>query len=131
MRPNLPRSVRRLAIAGGLIAALPSASDAQARPGAPRGKTPPVPAADTTSKLSSGTLSSLRFRSIGPAVTGGRIGEIVIDPTTKTTWYVAVHSGGVWKTKLRAFAGDLRKLEDAAAAAGAPWTPGRIPSWTP
>ena len=31
--------------------------------------------------------------------------------------------------KLRAAAEDLRKLEDAAEAAGAPWTPGRIPRW--
>ncbi len=26
---------------------------------------------------------------------------------------------------------DLRRLEDAAEAAGAPWTPGRVPSWRP
>jgi hypothetical protein len=26
---------------------------------------------------------------------------------------------------------DLRKLEDEAEAAGAPWTPGRIPAWRP
>ena len=26
---------------------------------------------------------------------------------------------------------DLERLEDAAEAAGAPWTPGRVPTWTP
>jgi len=26
---------------------------------------------------------------------------------------------------------DLKKIEDAAEAAGAPWTPGRVPDWRP
>ena len=26
---------------------------------------------------------------------------------------------------------DLKRVEDAAEAAGAPWTPGRIPAWRP
>ena len=29
----------------------------------------------------------------------GRIGEIVVDPVKRSTWYVAVSSGGVWKTE--------------------------------
>src|SRR5262249_3157590 len=33
--------------------------------------------------------------------------------------------------KLRVALDDLRKLEDDAEAAGAPWTPGRIPVWKP
>ncbi len=33
--------------------------------------------------------------------------------------------------KLRAAMDELRQLEDAAEAAGAPWTPGRIPEWKP
>jgi hypothetical protein len=32
---------------------------------------------------------------------------------------------------LRTFVEDLRKLEDDAEAAGAPWTPGRLPGWKP
>ena len=53
---------------------------------------------DTGSKINAGTLGGFKFRNIGPAVTGGRIGEIVVDPTDRSTWYVAVHSSGVWKT---------------------------------
>jgi len=40
----------------------------------------------------------LAFRSIGPALTSGRIADIAIDPRNASTWYVAVGSGGVWKT---------------------------------
>jgi photosystem II stability/assembly factor-like uncharacterized protein len=40
----------------------------------------------------------LRLRSIGPALTSGRISDIAVHPRDKRTWYVAVASGGVWKT---------------------------------
>ena len=44
-------------------------------------------------------LSGLEFRNIGPAIMSGRISDIVIHPTRRATWYVAVGSGGVWKTE--------------------------------
>ncbi len=53
---------------------------------------------DETPGVNSGLLSSLRFRGIGPALMSGRIGDIVVDPTKRSTWYVAACSGGVWKT---------------------------------
>jgi photosystem II stability/assembly factor-like uncharacterized protein len=40
----------------------------------------------------------LKMRSIGPALMGGRIADIAIHPERGSTWYVAVGSGGVWKT---------------------------------
>ena len=40
----------------------------------------------------------LALRGIGPALMGGRIADIAIHPTDPTTWYLAVGSGGVWKT---------------------------------
>lgn len=43
-------------------------------------------------------FSGLAFRSIGPALTSGRIGDLAIDPRNPSTWYAAVASGGVWKT---------------------------------
>jgi photosystem II stability/assembly factor-like uncharacterized protein len=46
----------------------------------------------------SGTFGGLRFRGIGPALTSGRIGDLAVDPRHKATYYVAVASGGVWKT---------------------------------
>jgi photosystem II stability/assembly factor-like uncharacterized protein len=42
--------------------------------------------------------AALPFRSIGPSVMGGRIADIAVHPTAPGIWYVAVGSGGVWKT---------------------------------
>jgi photosystem II stability/assembly factor-like uncharacterized protein len=44
-------------------------------------------------------LSGLAFRNIGPAIMSGRISDIVIHPLKRHTWYVAVGSGGLWKTE--------------------------------
>jgi photosystem II stability/assembly factor-like uncharacterized protein len=44
------------------------------------------------------TFKGLAMRSIGPAFMSGRIADIVIDPQNQSIWYVAVGSGGVWKT---------------------------------
>jgi photosystem II stability/assembly factor-like uncharacterized protein len=43
-------------------------------------------------------VKGLEFRSIGPAFMSGRIGDIVVDPVKRSTWYIGVCSGNVWKT---------------------------------
>jgi len=43
-------------------------------------------------------VKGLEFRSIGPAFMSGRIGDIVVDPERRSTWYVAACSGNIWKT---------------------------------
>lgn len=43
-------------------------------------------------------LSGLKFRSVGPALTSGRIADIAVNPQNFSEYYVAVASGGVWKT---------------------------------
>ncbi|MEM7550772.1 MAG: glycosyl hydrolase [Bacteroidota bacterium] len=48
--------------------------------------------------MDSKLFDSLEFRSIGPAFMSGRIADMAIDPTNENVWYVAVGSGGVWKT---------------------------------
>lgn len=45
------------------------------------------------------TFKGLDFRNIGPAFSSGRIADIDIHPGDDNCWYVAVGSGGVWKTK--------------------------------
>ena len=40
----------------------------------------------------------LKFRGIGPAFMSGRIADVLIHPSNENIWYVAVGSGGVWKT---------------------------------
>jgi photosystem II stability/assembly factor-like uncharacterized protein len=49
--------------------------------------------------LKEATYSSLNFRNIGPAVTSGRISDIVVNPNNKSEWYIAAAAGGVWKTQ--------------------------------
>ncbi|MBL0005928.1 MAG: glycosyl hydrolase [Saprospiraceae bacterium] len=43
-------------------------------------------------------LSGLKFRSIGPALTSGRISEIAVDPLNHKRYFIAVSAGGVWRT---------------------------------
>ena len=48
--------------------------------------------------MSAATFEGLKFRSIGPALASGRIVDIAVNPANKSEWYIAVASGGVWKT---------------------------------
>ncbi len=44
-------------------------------------------------------ISGLKFRSLGPALTSGRISEFAVDPKNPKRYFVAVSSGGVWRTR--------------------------------
>ena len=48
--------------------------------------------------LNASTFAGLEMRGIGPAVVGGRVVDVAVDPRSPNTWYVAAASGGVWKT---------------------------------
>jgi photosystem II stability/assembly factor-like uncharacterized protein len=54
---------------------------------------------DKPPELGSSIVSGLKLRSIGPALMSGRIIDIAVDPVRRSTWYVAVASGNVWKTE--------------------------------
>ncbi len=43
-------------------------------------------------------LSGLKFRGIGPAITGGRIVAIAVNPKNHSEYYVAAGHGSLWKT---------------------------------
>jgi photosystem II stability/assembly factor-like uncharacterized protein len=43
-------------------------------------------------------LANLRLRSIGPGLVSGRVVGFAVDPEDRSHYYVAVASGGVWKT---------------------------------
>ena len=44
------------------------------------------------------SVNGLKFRSVGPALTAGRIADIAVNNNNAKEYYVAVASGGVWKT---------------------------------
>lgn len=77
-------------------------SKAQTLPSPTISPTPsPTPATTPTPKpepMSSGTFNGMKFRSIGPAVTSGRVNMFAVDPNDRAKYYAAVASGGVWKT---------------------------------
>ena len=56
---------------------------------------------DTDPGFNEATFKGLEMRSVGPAFMSGRIADLAIDPTNSNRWYVAVGSGGVWKTENR------------------------------
>jgi photosystem II stability/assembly factor-like uncharacterized protein len=48
--------------------------------------------------LNADLFSGLQFRSVGPAITSGRIADLAVNPANSSEYYVAAASGGVWKT---------------------------------
>ena len=78
-------------------AALALTLSATAFPGAA-----PAPAQESeTPALDADLLAGLELRAIGPGSRSGRIAEVAIDPTDRATWYLAVASGGAFRTKNR------------------------------
>jgi photosystem II stability/assembly factor-like uncharacterized protein len=89
--------IRRMSVF--VIAALAAALFA-VPPGsaAPKGGKDKEKAKGPETRFKAETFTGLELRSIGPAVTSGRIVDIAVHPTERATWYVAVASGGVFKT---------------------------------
>lgn len=45
------------------------------------------------------TYPALNFRNVGPSLTAGRIADLAVNPNNPYEYYLAVASGGVWKTE--------------------------------
>ncbi len=73
----------------GVLMGLPAASPPLA---------PEVQAQEVDQALVAEVVAGLPLREIGPALMGGRIADIAVHPHRSSTWYIAVGSGGVWKT---------------------------------
>jgi photosystem II stability/assembly factor-like uncharacterized protein len=86
-RSGFVRSLPLLAVFALLVAA----------PGFGAGKAP-AKDADSPSLMKAETFKGLELRNLGPALMSGRIADIAIDPRNGDVRYVAVGSGGVWKT---------------------------------
>jgi hypothetical protein len=68
------------------------------------------------------------------AITGGAWSSSLQDVTaTQERQYeiIAAEFGGILTRLQRLVDVELERVEDAAEAAGAPWTSGRIPTWRP
>lgn len=50
------------------------------------------------SPLESISISGLKWRNVGPALTSGRISDFAFNPNNPYEYYVATSAGGVWKT---------------------------------
>jgi len=57
--------------------------------------------AENKDPLSSSTFMGLKFRSIGPAFSSGRISDFAVNPYNNSEYYVTVAAGNVWKTTNR------------------------------
>ena len=53
----------------------------------------------TPDSLKNVSLSGLAFRSIGPAITGGRISAIAVNPSNHNEYYAGSGNGSLWKTE--------------------------------
>lgn len=78
-----------------LCAGLSASAAAEQRQNAPNASNA---AAAAPAPVAEALLKSLRARSIGPAVMGGRVSDIAFDPRTPSTFYVATAHGGLMKT---------------------------------
>lgn len=53
---------------------------------------------DGDTLFKSSVINGLKFRSIGPAFTSGRVADFAVNPDNFSEWYIAFASGGIWKT---------------------------------
>lgn len=58
----------------------------------------PASAQDPTASPPLDLLEPLEWRNLGPANMGGRVTDIAVDPSDRSTWYIATAGGGLWKT---------------------------------
>jgi photosystem II stability/assembly factor-like uncharacterized protein len=82
----------RLALAVAVLAPWATAPAASAAPQSP------AAAKAAEGKFKSDTFTGLAFRSLGPALTSGRVIDFALHPSAPDTWYVAVACGNLWKT---------------------------------
>ena len=98
------KSLRPYIIAVLLIALAIFSANAQGRRGGGQGGPPAGAQAGEggperpSDPMSTPTFGGLRFRSIGPSVVGGRVIAFAVDPNDRAKFFIAVASGGVWKT---------------------------------
>jgi len=76
-----------------LLALLVSFSTMQVDAKSKKKKTKP-----NQNELKASLFNGLKWRSIGPAFTSGRIADLAVDPSNHSRFFVAAASGGIWRT---------------------------------
>ena len=100
---TLTLSVCLLSTFGSIALAQPESRPAQTPQASPEPtRRPDQPQGEDENRprdpMSSLTFNGLRFRSLGPAFTSGRVIGFAVDPNNAAKYFVASASGGVWKT---------------------------------
>jgi photosystem II stability/assembly factor-like uncharacterized protein len=92
----LPKLVCVLAV-NVFVAGVAGAQDTS--PSGESGAAPATANAEKAKKaFSAAAFSGIKLREIGPGSLSGRVIDIAVVPNKTSTWYVAIASGGVWKT---------------------------------
>ncbi len=89
-----PSFVARCLVALCVLGLLTPAADAKRKAEPPAEEQP-------ADQFNAATFAGLELRSIGPALTSGRIIDLAVNPEDHSTIYVASAAGGVWKTTNR------------------------------
>jgi photosystem II stability/assembly factor-like uncharacterized protein len=93
------RAALVLALTLFLLAALPASAQMNL-PAAKKGKEKQEQKEEKPKDvMSADTFEGLALRSIGPAVTSGRVVAFAVDPNNRAHYFVGSASGGVWKTE--------------------------------
>src|SRR6266540_2065674 len=96
----------------------PGSALAQPAPGRAR-EAPAAKAAPAGPRVEASFLRGLKARIIGPAIMGGRVSDIALDPKDPFTFYVALGTGGIMKTADNGVTFDAVFTKEAVAAVGA------------
>jgi len=112
-------AARTLTIVTLLFVLCPAAGSAQRKKPAAPAEVPAAAKGAGAAPPSEAALRSLSARGIGPAIMGGRVAEIALDPKDPYTFYVALGTGGLMKTSDNGGTFQAIFEKEAVAAIGA------------
>ncbi len=81
-----------------IVSPPPALATPSATPALSTAGSPPPNASPTPFQLTDVLFKGLKARAIGPAVMGGRVSDIAIDPRNPAVFYVGLATGGIFKT---------------------------------
>ncbi|NOT02270.1 MAG: glycosyl hydrolase [Phycisphaerales bacterium] len=93
------QSIHEFVIAAAIVAAANSTRAEKSETTPSTGRTDVAETTDDSAGMTADTLAGLKFRGLGPALMSGRICDFAVDPAQPHRYFVAVCSGGLWKTE--------------------------------